>query len=349
MGLPEINFKFTSLAATAIQRSQRGIVALILEDDTETFETRTYHNVSDIEKEDWSEDNVDLIEKTFLGVPSKVIVERVDESGDYGDALTRLGTKRFNYLAVPGISESDAEVVATRIKSWREDGRGVKAVLPVTGSDHEGIVDFTTEDIKAGDKTYSASEYTGRVAGALAGLSLSRSATYLVFSEVDSIKEHEDPDADIDNGQLILINDGEKIKIGRGVNSLTTIESGKSEDWKKIKIIEGHDLIMDDIKRTYDDEYVGKVVNIYDNQVLFIAAVNAYFVGLEGDVLDPSVVNYAEVNVDAQRRAWEKIGTDTSDWDDQEVKERAFQSNVFLAGRLKFTDAMEDLDYIVHV
>ncbi|WP_274363714.1 phage tail sheath subtilisin-like domain-containing protein [Paenibacillus thermotolerans] len=344
MGLPEINIEFSSLATTAIARSQRGIVALILKDDTGDFDSIEYKSVADVKDADWTAANLDLIMKTFLGVPSKIIVERLDAAAaSYSDALTRLGGKRWNYLAIPGIATADVAAVATQIKTWRTNKKTFKAVLPNNAGDHEAIINFATEGIVVAGKTYSASEYSGRIAGILAGLPLTRSATHYELPEVESITESADPDTDIDAGKLILISDGDKIKIGRGVNSLTTTGPGKGADFKKIKIIEGHDLVQEDITRTFNDEYVGKVNNSYDHQVLFITAVNGYLRGLEGDVLDPAAENAVGVDVEAQRQAWTEQGVDVSSLNDQQIKEKAFSSKVFIAGPLKFLDAVEDL------
>jgi len=351
VGLPEINIEFSSLAVSAIQRSQRGIVALILKDSTGEFESIEYRSILDIDEDDWTDANLAYIQQAFLGVPSKIIVERLDTTAEnYTAALNRLASKRWNYLAIPGIESEDIAAVATALKAWRENDQKIfKAVLPNNDGDHEGIINFATSGIKVGKDTFTASDYTARIAGILAGLPLTRSATYYVLPEVEAITESEDPDSDIDDGKLILINDGEKIKIARGVNSLTTVGEGQSDDWKKIKIIEGHDLVKEDIQRTFENDYVGKVNNSYDNQVLFITAVNAYLRSLQGDVLDPVADNRVSVDVEAQRQAWETIGTDTSGWDDQKVKESSFQSKVFLAGSLKFLDAVEDLEFKISV
>lgn len=351
LGLPEININFSSLSVSAIQRSQRGIVALILKDDTGDFESQEYKTVTDINDGDWTVENKDYIEKAFLGIPSKVIIERLDVSAsNYNDALTRLSSKRWNYLSIPGISDADVSAVSTWLISQRtNDKTTFKAVLPNSESNHEGIVNFTTDGIVVGETTYSTSQYTTRIAGILAGLPLTRSSTYFELNEVDSITESETPDSDIDEGQLILISDGEKVKIGRGVNSLTTTTTDKGEDFKKIKIIEGHDLVLEDITRTFNDNYVGKVNNSYDNQVLFITAINAYTRGLEGDVLDAASVNTIGVDVESQRLAWESQGMDMSELNDQQVKEKAFGSKVFIAGKLKFLDAVEDLNFNISV
>jgi hypothetical protein len=352
MGLPEINIEFKGQAVTAVQRSQLGIVALILKDDTGTFNTVTYESIEEIEATDWTSENLDYIQKTFEGTPKKVICERLGtEAVDYNAALTRLNNKRFNYLAIPQIEAADTTLISTWIKTKRENNKETfKAVLPNAETDHEGIINFTTTGIKVGEKDYTTAEYTARIAGILAGLPFTRSATYYELNEIDSITEIEDPDAAVDNGELILINDGENIKIGRGVNSLTTTTTTKTEDFKSIRVVEVMDMIKDDIRTTFDNNYVGKVNNIYDNQVLFLRSVNAYFAGLSDDeILDPNVDNKATVDVRAQRLAWEGIGTDTSEWDDQKVKERSFKKNLFAAAHVKIVDTMEDLDFGISI
>ncbi len=344
MGLPKIDITFSTLAVSAIQRSQRGIVALILRDDTKEDTIYEYRNIMDVDPGDWTSENLQHIRNVFLGVPFRVIVLRGDTTdANYSNELNILQNRRWNWLAIPGISSSDVSDVASWMKSMRNAKKVFKIVLPNHTGDHEAIVNFTTEGIKVGENTFSASQYTARIAGILAGLGLDRSATYYELPEVEDITEVEDPDAAINNGELILIKQDDKVKIGRAVNSLTTTTVAKSNLFKKIKLVEGMDLIQEDITRTFNDSYVGKVNNSYDNQVLFITAVNAYLRGLQGTVLDPSFNNIVGVDIEAQRNAWEAIGTDTTDWSEQDVKEMSFQSNVFLAGNFKFLDAMEDL------
>lgn len=347
MGLPTLDFEFKSKAVSAVQRSQRGIVALILKDDTGTFDTKEYKSITEIVAADWTAKNLDYLNKTFLSAPFKVIVERLDADAlNYNDALTRLKSKKWNYLAIPGIATADVAAVGTWIKTERDTNKNTyKAVLPKSVSDHEGVINFTTEGIVVGATTYSAAEYTCRIASILASLPFTRSATYYVLPEVEAITEHVDPDASIDDGELILINDSQKIKIGRGVNSLTTLSVDKSADFKKIKIVEGMDLIKEDIKTTFNDEYVGKVNNEYVNQALFLSSVNTYLKTIQGDILDPAADNRVDVDVEAQRSAWEGTGLDTTDLTDQQIKEKSFQSKVFVAGSAKFLDSMEDLDF----
>ena len=86
-------------------------------------------------------------------------------------------------------------------------------------ADDEGIINFATDNIEVGAKTYTTAEFCCRIAGILAGLPLNRSATYYTLPEIESITESETPDDDVDNGKLILINDGTKTKM-QGVSTL---------------------------------------------------------------------------------------------------------------------------------
>lgn len=352
MGLPEISIEFKGKAVTAIKRSALGIVALILKDDISSFLTKEYKDVSELNSSEFTTDNAEYIKQAFMGSPSKVIVEVVAaDATDYNGALTRLNSKKWNYLAIPGIESSDVTLVSSWIKTKRDtDKKTFKAVLPNAEADHEGVINFTTTDIVVGNKTYTTSQYTARIAGILAGIPFTRSPTYYELSEVDAITEHITPNEDIENGELILINDGENIKIGRGVNSFKSTTVTKTEDFKKIKVVEAMDMIKDDIQDTFDKNYVGKMPNTYDNQVLFFVSVNAYFKGLQGDfVLDSSFENKATVDVEAQRLAWEGIGTDTSSWDEQKVKNMSFKSNVFAFANVKIVDAVEDLKFNIEI
>lgn len=352
MGLPKIDIAFRGKAVTAVQRSQLGITALILKDETKEKNTVIYNDISDVESKDWTEENYDYIEKTFRGTPSKIIIERLPKDAeDYNQALKRLSNKRFNYLAIPQIAGMAQDVVTSWIKSKRgNDNKTFRAVLPNAEADHEGIINFTTSGIKVDEKEYTTAEYTARIAGILSGLPFTRSATYYVLPEVDEITEIEDPDKAVDDGELILINDGENIKIGRGVNSFTSTTTEKTEEFKSIRNVEVMDLIKDDIRTVFNDEYIGKVNNIYDNQVLFVTSVNAYFKGLSGDeILDANFDNKSGIDVNAQRLAWEGIGTDTTDWDDQKVKKMSFRKNVFLKANIKIVDTMEDLNFLINI
>lgn len=218
-------------------------------------------------------------------------------------------------------------------------------VVEVTANWNEpGIVSFNTDNIVCGTVTYSKAQFCPRIAGILAGLPMTRSATYYGIPEADSITESEDPETDISDGHLILIDDGENIKIASETNSYHSLATGDTEDMKSIKTIESMDLIRDDIRTTFENEYIG-INNSYDNKAIFVGAVRQYFSELvkEG-VLYDEYNNTADIDIEAQR-AYLATKYDVSQMSDAEIMTANTGKNVFVTADIQLCDAIENLTF----
>ena len=131
-------------------------------------ETYTYSKENEITKSHYTASNLAFLSLVFMGNPSKVIVERVSTDGDISTALERLKNKQWYYLTVPGIADEEVETVLQFVKEQRTQyHKTFKAVLPNCTADTEGIVNFATDNIKVGTKTYTTAEYSARIAGML--------------------------------------------------------------------------------------------------------------------------------------------------------------------------------------
>lgn len=340
MGLPEIYISFETAAVSAVKRSSRGVVALAVTDATKGgAASAVYRSLSEVDESKFTAANYRLLKLCFLAAPSKVAVLRI--GSDEADTFTALDTLDFDYLAAPGLTQAK---VISYIKAERAKGRGVKAVVAnATAPDDEGIINLCAEDIVLTDGAVTADNYAARIAGLLAATPLTRSATYAKLSEVVSCGAQSDADAAIDAGKLILVPNGEGYCLGRAVNSLTTVTTAHGAAFRKIKIVDGVDLIRADITRTFREGYIGSVLNDYDNKLLLVTAINAYFKALEGDVLDKTADNACRVSLSGQRGWLESHGTDTSEMSDAEILRANTGSEVFLEASLTFCDAMEDL------
>ncbi|EJW14863.1 phage tail sheath subtilisin-like domain-containing protein [Paenibacillus alvei] len=351
MGLPKINIMFQGLGASAFMRGARGALAIVLKEDNHNG-TFTLYKPTDAPS-GLSDVNTKQIELAFMGAestPSKIYLVIVKRDAAINDVLTELEKIRFDYLVYPEIAEDEKVKVATWIKSERKEGKMVKTVLPNHAADHEGVINFTTEDIKVGNVTYTTAEYCSRIAGIIAGTNPSVSVTYQPLMEVESVKAmpKQELDQAIDKGEFVLFHDGEKVKVGRGVNSLVTVTKDKGEDFKKIKVVEILDMWYSDIRRTLEDNYIGKYPNSYDNKVLLIMAIKAYNAGLETDALLDKGSEIG-IDLDKQRNFLEGIGVDTSKMTEQQLKEANTRSKVFLRGKLRPLDAMEDIEITIGV
>lgn len=385
LGMPSINISFIEAGIEAIQRSQRGIVALILEETTDTItKLKTDHTVGDepvtvkaIENpftiyttddipSELSDDNKDYITKCLIGytkTPYRVKVLLVEKNAEndakadkFADALSVLATERWDYLAIPTITDAQCEAVATWVKTNRENKfKKVKAVLPNYAGDYEGIIDFGNTSIKTKTKTYSPAEYTARIAGLIAGTQMTISATYAPLAEVIDCDRHtlDENDEKVNKGEFFIWFDGEKFKMSRAMNSLVTTTQGKLEAYQTIKTVDIMDMIYDDIRKTAQDSYIGKYTNDYDNKCLLISAIQGYFLELERGRLLQKDYSQVDIDVDAVKNYQISHGLYTKDelakMSDLEIKKLDTKKKVFLTAKIKILDAMEDIELPINI
>lgn len=343
MGMPNIQISFDVLASTAITRSERGIVCLIIKDTVNGV--FTYTKFSKV-TQTYSTKNLALIKQAFADGVYKLVVCSVAESATISDALDLIKNVKFNYLVCPFAVTADNTTIATWITDMRNNKKRFKAVLVNHVANSEAIINFTTDGIYVNDVAVTSEDFAVRIAVVLATTPLNQSATYHVFDDVTAINSKADEDASIDAGELILTNDGEKIKIARAVNSLTTIGIGKKASMKKIKIIDGMDLLFEDIFNTFRDTYIGKIDNQYDNKMLLVSEINNYLDDMgKAGVLNKYATNEVDIDVEAVANYLETVLLiNTDDMKEQEIREHDTDSKVLLKGNVQFLDAMEDLE-----
>lgn len=351
MGLPSIDITFKEIKRTVIARGSRGIVALILEDTipTKYFEVSSTRDIP----AGLSAMNKEQIELALMGFdtpPKKVVAYIIDPSGelaaDYTEAKAHLETVKWNYLAVPQIKADAVSAMANYVISLRDEKeKRVKAVLPNISANHEAIVNYTTVYAKTATKEYTTAEYCARIAGIITGTPLNSSCTFAPLPELVDCEKRTKAEYDlaIDSGELVLYHDGEKIKIARGVNSLTTLSEAKTESFKKIKIVDSMDLIHTDLKISIEDSFLGKYANTYDNKCLLITSIKNYLEELERE--DVLLKGHSEVDIDmeAQTAYLKSLGNIVEEMTDKEIKEADTKDKVFLTAKIKILDAIEEI------
>ena len=366
-GLPQVLINVRTQGTTAIKRSARVIVAMILHDGAKNeIQQFRISDTTDIPDEILSAKSVELVKLCLKGTPLRVLLYVIPEVGtevepdghltDQNDVLDLIQAVKWNWICNPTSTGTEQADLSSWVIAQRNNKRKTfKAVCAKQAADHEGIVNFCTDDIVAengtdenGDPvytTYNAVQYTARIAGILAGLALDRSATYFALTEVQSVESYTDIDERIDKGQLLLFDeqDGNGVKIARACNSLITFTTDKGEDFRYIKIIEALDMITDDIRDTFKKYYVGKVINDYNHKMLFITAVLVYFDEIKGNVLDRDGKNTVDIDEQAQLNYAKLHGEKTEDMSAMEIRKYNTGTRVMLTGNIKPVNAMEDL------
>ena len=353
LGLPSVNIIFKQEGITAIQRGDRGIVALVLR-DAEALGKHTIYDISDCPGE-ISEENRRYVLDALTGntnAPLRVELFVLNNEEEISKALNHFEDTQFDYICSPHFTSQENTEVSTWIKSLRDnDGVMAKAVLGNIKADHEGIINFTTDNIVTEHKTYSTVEFTPRIAGLIAGTSLRIATTYANLPDVLEVPYQSKNDATekVGQGELIIFKQSGEYRIARGVNSLTTTSDVKGEAFQKIKLVDIMDLMTNDIRKTCHKSYIGKYANSYDNKCILMTAIEGYLDQLVMDGLLEKDTIKVEIDMEAQKAYLKSIGLNISEMSEQEIKEYNTRDKVFIAIKCKILDAIEEISLRVFI
>lgn len=347
---PKFKVDFKELAILAIQRQQRGDVVMILDDSTnDELDSVVYTSFGDVDADDWTTANYKRIWLAFLGTPSKVIVVKKESS--FSAIQAKLDYFANYTLVYPEAVTADITAIKTYIAAQRTANNYCRAVVAnATAPDALYMINFAssgniTANITGEAEEFTAGDWTCRIAGALSGLPSSRSLTYYELPEIVSAPISTTPDTDAGAGKLVILHQDGSYKLGRAVNSLTTLTDGITEAFQKIRVVDIMDTIANDIVATFRLYYVGKYTNNFTNKNRFCGAINSYLKGLAAEgLLEAENDNEVAISYDKNKKYLEDKGVDTSTMTYFDIIRANTGSKVLLDGVCSPTDAMEDLD-----
>lgn len=355
VALPSIDITFKQLASSFVERSQRGNVLLILKDDTDkTFSVKDYSLSTDVtaDASKYTAANLQYIKDAMVGLPNKITTIRIDTTAELSVALAIASGYSTGWIGIAeGTTEEQGEL-ATWIKQQRSLKKTIKGIVykPTTPPDSEAIANLSIDKVTFSDSRgeQTGDKFVASLLGFLAGCNVEKGSTYLQMTNLTSVTAMLDADVNtaLEAGKFMLINDEGKVRIGAGINSLTTLGTDKTEDFKYIEVVETMDLILDDIRKTFKNDFINKYRNKTDNQMIFISAVNSYFRSLaSSDILDSNYNNTSYIDTVAQKNAWIAVDATAKDWTEVKVKNMAFKKQMFLAGNIKILQSMTDLSF----
>ena len=175
-----------------------------------------------------------------------------------------------------------------------------------------------------------------------------RTPVDMALGTVSEITVADENDEKVNNGEFFIWYDGTKYKMSRAMNSLVTTTEGKQEGYQTIKIVDIMDMIYDDVRTTAQDSYIGKYANTYDNKCLLITAITGYLKELENEGLLQANYSTVELDTEAIKNYQLQNGLYTkdelADMSNDEINMLDTKKKVFLKGKIKIIDAMEDIE-----
>lgn len=332
----EINVNLIQKAQNFIELNARKTVLILVKEVTNVgvYNVRTS---MDVDKLKLTQPNKDFVNRG-LGQKTIVIADV-----DIDKALEKAGAQKFNYICGNFSKEDNTKIKEFVLEQVDEYKNSIMCVLANTKADHENVINFTTKDIVIAEKTYTAEEYVSRIASVIANIPSTESATYHVLSEVDRVPllTKEDLDTKINAGELVLIFDGDKVKIARGVTSLASLGAEKTEDMQSIRLVTTGNIVKNDIRKSVADKYVGKLVGSYNNKMNICQEIKGYLGILQSQSLIDEGYT-VDIDTQATKLYLQSIGVNVDDLTEDEIRHYNTKRKCFILAKVSLLDAMED-------
>jgi hypothetical protein len=103
------------------------------------------------------------------------------------------------------------------------------------------------------------------------------------------------------------------------------------------------DVIKDDLRKLYADNYVGQYTNDYDGKQLLVSATMAYLEELAAKQIVGDAFT-VELDVAKTKAYLKTVGRYTEGMTDVEILHANTDGKVFLHGSIQIFDAIEDID-----
>src|SRR5690606_23280447 len=180
----------------------------------------------------------------------------------------------FNTMAAPVDDETLKSVFVAFVKRMREDeGKKIQVVLPdYATADYEGVISVKNGVVLADGTVLNNVQATAWVAGATAGANVNQSLTYAAYDgavDVDTRYTHTQIVQALQNGEFLFVPSDGRAIVEQDINTFTSFTPEKRQHFSKNRVIRVLDSLGNDLKRIFEQFYIGKVNNDDDGRNLF--------------------------------------------------------------------------------
>ena len=281
-----INMVNASSATSAV--SDRGVVAIALPLNKEVgtvielTNSKFANECKNILGVEYTSDDVIALREIFRNA-EKVYVYDLGETGTVSSAMDALEAYEFNVLCAYTDEANDITAYVSRVKTWRDElGKKCQVVVyNQTKPDHEGVINVVSTVADESAPTYALVAW---VAGAEAGCKINESCTNKLYDgeyTVVTNKTQKQLEDCIKNGEIAFHLVYGDVRLLEDINSLTTTNTDKGEDFKYNQTIRVIDQIANDIAKLFNTKYLGRIPNNESGRVSLWADIVAHHKQLE--------------------------------------------------------------------
>lgn len=186
----------------------------------------------------------------------------------------------FNVMAVPSSEASVKEKAIALVKRLREDeGRKIQAVLADTAADYEGVISVKNGVILSDGTEVDKTAVVAYAAGMTAGAEVNKSCTYDTYDgAVDVSPRFTESEivAALKAGHMVFTPRAGRVIVEQDQNTLVSFTPDKGRAFHKNRTIRVLDQLAEDVRRIFEDYYLGKASNSADGRRLFQAELLSY-------------------------------------------------------------------------
>lgn len=255
--------------------------------DSEEVEIQTVAKIGDLQPSayiDWS--GTGTLTPT-AGIKLTGGADGTAGGSDFSAALTAFEAYQFNVLGVPLTDSTSKQLAAAYVRRQREEeGRKLQAVLVgYPQADYEGIISLKNGVITSDGLKVAPEMLLWEIAACIAAANVNESLTYTAIpNAVDAYPRLSNGETitALRKGELVITAVNGTAVIEQDINTLTSFNPKKSRAFSKNRVVRVLDSIANDVKRIFDQFYIGKVSNNDDGRALLKAEVVSYLLNLQG-------------------------------------------------------------------
>ena len=181
----------------------------------------------------------------------------------YQGYLDKIESFTYNIMAVDTTDSTIKNLIVAFTRRMRDEvGAKFQAVLHNIAADYEGVINVINT-VTAGDN-FNTSSIVYFVGGIEAACEINKTCLNKVYNgefEVNTDYTQSQLETAIKNGQFVLHNVNNEVRILEDINSLTTTSDTKGEIFKSNQTIRVADQIANDIAVLFNTKYLGNVPN----------------------------------------------------------------------------------------
>ncbi|MHA6533063.1 phage tail sheath family protein [Paenibacillus sp. BAC0078] len=207
-------------------------------------------------------------------------------NAEHSEFLTLLEVQDFQTVGLLSQDNSLKALYTSFVKRLRDtEGKKVQAVLSnYAAANHEGIISVANGVLLSDGTTIDKTNAVAWVAGATAAAAVNESLTYQTYDDAvdaDVRFNHIETVTALTNGEMLFTYNGGRAVVEQDINTFTGFSPDKGKVFSKNRVLRVLDGISGDLKRIFENYFIGRVANNEDGRALFWSQCVSYMNDLQ--------------------------------------------------------------------